>query len=107
MGNRHNRRSRRLGTPSRDREVEITHVETPNAGNETSTNPNNVVQESLGENNSENQLTEPSQISNEIQNWTQNMERKNNDRIEKMREEMEKKLETVLKETKLTKMHQQ
>ena len=100
MGNRRNRRSRRLQTPSPDREVEITQIETPNAGNETLTNLKTVLQESLGENNSENQLTEPSQISNEIQVWTQIMEQRKNDRIEKMREEMEKRFETTLKEIK-------
>ena len=83
MGN-----SRIAKTASPDREVDITQVETPNAGNETLTNLNTVVQESLGEN----QLTEPSQINNEIQVWTQIMEQKTNDRIEKMREEMEKRL---------------
>ena len=100
MGNRRNRRSRRLETPSPDREVEVTQVGTPNIGNETSTNVNTVVQGGLGENILENQFTEPSQISNEIQVWTQIMEQKNNNRIEKMREEMENKLETILKEIK-------
>ena len=87
MGN-----SRIAKTASPDREVDITQVETPNAGKETLTNLNTVVQESLGENNSENQLTEPSQINYEIQVWTQFMEQKTNDMIEKMREEMEKRL---------------
>ena len=62
MGN-----SRIAKTPYPDREVDITQVETPNAGNETLTNLNTVVQESLGENTSKNQLTEPSQRNNEIQ----------------------------------------
>ena len=88
MGNRRNRGSRRLETPSSDREVEVTQVGTPITGNETLTNVNNVIQGDLGENNLEDQFTEPSQISNEIQAWTQIMEQKNNDRIEKMREEM-------------------
>ena len=70
MGNRRNRKSRRLDTPSSDREVEVFQVETPNTGSGTLTNIKNVVQEYLGENNSENQLTESTQISNEIQTWT-------------------------------------
>ena len=70
MGNRRNIKSRRLDTPSSDREVEVTQVETPNTGSGTLTNIKNVVQEYLGENNSENQLTESTQISNEIQTWT-------------------------------------
>ena len=98
MENRRNRRSRRLETPSPDREVEVTQIETPITGNETLTNVNTVVQGGLGENNLEKQFTEPSQISNEIQVWTQIMEQKNNDRIEKMREEMENELEMILKE---------
>ena len=57
----------------------------------------------MGENSSENQLTEPSQMSNEMQVWTQIVEQKNNDRIEKMREEMENKLEAILKEIKSNK----
>ena len=92
-----------METPSPDREVEVTQVGTPITGNETLTNLNNVVKGSLGENNLENQLTEPSQISKEIQVWTQIMEQKNNDRIEKMREEIENKLETILKEIKSVK----
>ena len=100
MGNRRNRRSRRLETPSPDREVEVTQIGTPITGNETLTNVNTVIQRDLVENNSENQFTEPSQISNEIQVWTQIMEQKNNDRIEKMREEMQNKLEMILKEIK-------
>ena len=66
MGNRRNRRSRRLETPSPDRDAERTQVETPNTGNETLTNFNAVVQESLGENASGIQMVEPSQISTEI-----------------------------------------
>ena len=103
MGNRRNRRSRRLETPSPERSVERTQVETPNTGNITLTNPNTVVQENLGENNIEAQLIEPSQISTEIQAWTQILEQKNNDRIEKMREEMDNKLETILREIKSNK----
>ena len=101
MGNRRNRRSRRLETPSPDRDVERTQVETPNTGNETLTNF--VVQESLGENTSGVQIIEPSQISTEIQAWTQIFEQRNNDRIEKMREEIENKLETILREIKSNK----
>ena len=103
MGNRRKRCSRRLETPPPEREVEITHVETPIAGNETLTNINTVVQESLGENESENQLTEPSQICDEIQVWTQVMEQKKNHRFERMGEEIESKFETILKEIKSNK----
>ena len=48
-------------------------------------------------------LTEPSQVSNEIKDWTQIMEQKSNDRIEKMREEVDNKLEAILREIKTNK----
>ena len=46
---------------------------------------------------------EPSQISNEFQSWTEIFEQKNNDRIAKMREEMENKLDAILMEMKTSK----
>ena len=97
MGNRRNRRSRRLRTPSPERSAERTQVETPNTGNITLTNPDTVVQETLGEGNSGGQLVEPSQIGTEIQAWTQIFEERNIDRIEKMSEEMDNNLETILR----------
>ena len=103
MGNKRNRRSRRLETPSPEREIERTQAETPISGNVTLTNNDTVIQSNLGENNPENNLVEPSQISNEIQVWTQIMEQKSNDRIEKMREEMDNKLEAILREIKTNK----
>ena len=57
MGNRRNRRSRRLETPSPDREVEVTQIGTRISGNETLTNVNTVVQRDLGEDILENQFT--------------------------------------------------
>ena len=56
------------------------------------------VEGELGENNPENQLTQPSQTSNERYVWTQTLEQNSNDRISKMREEMDNKLETILEE---------
>ena len=107
MGNKRNRRSRRLATPSPDSELSETQVETPNQGNVILTNPNVNVQESLGENSSINQLTEPSLLNNEVQVWTQIMEQKNDNKFEKMREELDSKLEAILKEVKSNKPHQQ
>ena len=103
MRNKRNKRSRRLGTPSPDRRLSETQVETLDPENATLTNFNVNVHESLGENNSENQLAEPSQFSNEIQVWTQIMEQKNDDKIEKIREEMAKKFEAISKEVKSNK----
>ena len=76
MGNKRNRRSRRLVTPSPEREIERTQTETSISGNVTLNNNDTVIQSNLGENNSENNLVEPSQTSNEIQVWTQIMEKK-------------------------------
>ena len=76
MGNKRNRRSRSLETPIPERETNNAQVGTPNPGNETLTNFNVDVQEGLGDGNSENQLTEPSLISSEIQVWTQKFEQK-------------------------------
>ena len=56
MGNKRNRRPRRLATPSPDRKVSETRVGSLETGNMTLTNPNLNVQESLGEPNLENQL---------------------------------------------------
>ena len=66
MGNRRDRRSRTLETPSPDREVEVTQVGTRITGNETLTNVNTVIQGDSGKNNLENQFTEPCQISNKF-----------------------------------------
>ena len=87
-----------METPSPDRDLSEVQLETPNQGNETLTNVNTVVQESLGTDEPRPQLVKPSQISTEIQTWTENFEQKNNDRILKMREEMEIKFEAILKE---------
>ena len=61
MGNRRNRRSRRLETPSPRREEDsVTRVETPNPETITLTISNVNDQESLVGSNSGNDLTEPS-----------------------------------------------
>ena len=103
MGNRRNRRSRRLETPSPERETGEIRVETPNQGNETLTNVNLQSQESLGEVDFRPRLVEPSQVSKEIQAWTEIFEQKNNDRITKMKEEMDNKLDAVVMEIKTSK----
>ena len=84
MGNKRNRRSRRLETPSPDREVERTQVETLNTGNTTLTNVFSESRGNIGECNTESQLNEPSLISNEIQVWTQILEENNNDKLAKL-----------------------
>ena len=66
------------------------------------TNSNSNFKENLGELNLENQLREPSQISDEKEVWTQ-IVRKNTERIEKMKEEKDSKLKAILKEIKYNK----
>ena len=105
MGNKRTRRSKRFETPSPHREAEVTQPETLNSGNGTLIKFDNVVQESLGANPSGSQLTEPSTSNNEIQAWSQIIEQRTNDRIEKMREEMENKLDTILKRDKIKQEH--
>ena len=83
MGNKRYRRSRRLETPSPEREEKRTRVDSPETGNMTLTNSNSNVDENLGGLNLGNQLVEPSQTSSEIQAWTEFFEQKNNDRIKK------------------------
>ena len=58
MGNKRSRRSKRLATPSPEREVSETRVDSPETGNKTLTNFNLNVQESLGKPNLENQQKE-------------------------------------------------
>ena len=103
MGNKRNRRSRRLGTPSPERELNETQVETSTQGNITLTNAESNIHGNLDNDELRNRLIEPSQLSNEIQAWTVNFEQKNNDRITNMREEMENKLDAILKEIKSNK----
>ena len=92
-----------LETPSPERESSEVQIETPYQGNVTLTNVNVQSQESLGEGDLRPQLVESSQISNEIQVWTEIFEQKNNDGITKMREEGENKLDAILMEIKTNK----
>ena len=100
MGNKRNRKSRRLRTLSPDGNLSETQLETSTQGNDTLTNIGSNTQGTSNGDEIRTQLIEPSQISNEIQAWTNNFEQKNNDRIMKMREEMENKLDAILKEIK-------
>ena len=103
MGNKRNRRPRRLRTLSPDGNLSETQLETSTQGNDTRTNIGSNTQGTSNNDEIRTQLIEPSKISNEIQAWTNNFEQKINDRIMKMREEMENKLEAILKEIKSNK----
>ena len=67
MGNKRNRRSRRLGTPSPERSLTEVQVETPTQGNDTLVNVDPNIQDNLDNFELGSQLIEPSQLSNEIQ----------------------------------------
>ena len=103
MGNRRNRRSKRLETLSPEREESSIRDESSETGNITLINATLNVENNLGESGKRNRLVDPSQISNEIQAWTEIFEQRNNDRILKMREELENKLNAILKEVKSNK----
>ena len=64
----------RLDTPCPERELSEMQVVTPYQGNDTLTNDYTIVQENANEKVLGPQLTEPSQISNEIQVWLQIIE---------------------------------
>ena len=100
MGNRRNRRSKRLETLSPEREESSIRDESSETGNITLINATLNVENNLGESSKGNRLEDPSQISDEIQAWTEIFEQRNTDRILKMREEMENKLNAILKEVK-------
>ena len=102
-GIKRGRRSRRIATPSPERETSGTRIDSPERSNLFLTNSNLNTQESLGEPYLENQLREPSQISDEIQVWIQIVEQKNTGRKERMMEEMASKLGALLKEIKCNK----
>ena len=101
MGNKSNRRSRRLETPSPNGGRDERQIDSSNQGNDTLANVNSDVQEISG---ADNLPIETSQISNEIQAWTETFEQKNNDRIMEMREEMENKQDVILKKIKSNKI---
>ena len=103
MRNKRNRRSRRSEKPSPDRGLGEIQVKTPNQGIDSLTFVIFDVQGTSGVDNLRTQLIEPSRVSDEIQAWTENFEQKIRERIMKMREEMENKLDAILKEIKSSK----
>ena len=92
-----------MRTLSPDGDLDETQLGTSTQGNDTLIKIESNPQKTSNNNDIRTQLIEPSQISNEIQAWTENFEQKNNDRIIKMREEMENKLDAILREIKSNK----
>ena len=103
MGNKRNRRSRRVESQSSDRD-ENTSETSFTQGNATlvgvSENVNNVLDRNLGS-----ELTEPSQISNEIEVISQRLTEQNNDKTSQIEEQLNNKFEEILKEIRTNKNH--
>ena len=103
MGNKRRRRSRRVESQSSDRD-ENTSETSFTQGNATlvgvSENVNSVLDRNLGS-----ELTEPSQISNEIEVISQRLTEQNNDKMSQIEEQLNNKFEEILKEVRTNKNH--
>ena len=101
MGNKRNRRSRRVESQSSDREGNISEASFTQ-GNATlvdvAENVNNIFDRNLGS-----ELTEPSQISNEIEAITQRLSEQNNHKMSQIEQQLNSKFEEILKEIRTNK----
>ena len=101
MGNKRNRRSRRIESQSSDRDENISETSFTQ-GNETlvfvSENVNNIFDRNLGS-----ELTEPSQISNEIEAITHKLSEQNNHKMTQIEQQLNSKFEEILKEIRTNK----
>ena len=101
MGNRRNRRTRRTTSQSSDRDEntpETSFAQGNATLNNVSENVNNVFDRNLGS-----ELTEPSQISNEIEVISQRLTEQNNDKMSQIEEHLNNKFEEILKEIRTNK----
>ena len=96
MGNKRNRRSRRIESQSSDRE-DNTSETSFTQGNATlvdaSENVNNIFDRNLGS-----ELTEPSQISNEIEVISQRLFEQNSNKMTQIEQQLKSKFEEILRE---------
>ena len=103
MGNNRNRRSRRVESQSSDRDKNTSETSFTQ-GNATlvgvSENVNIILDRNLGS-----ELTEPSQISNEIKVISQRLTEQNNDKMSQIEEQLNNKFEEILKEIRTNKNH--
>ena len=101
MGNKRNRRSRRVESQSSDRDENISETSFTQ-GNATLVdvfeNVKNVFDRNLGS-----ELTEPSQISNEIEAKTQRLSEQNYHKMTQIEQQLNSKLEEILKEIRTNK----
>ena len=99
MGNRKNRRSRRIQSPSLERELSASEIET-SQGNETVIETLSNFENVSSVRDEEITLDSGTQNENEMQIWTQRITDKTNKEVTNFRKEMDEKLEKILKEMK-------
>ena len=99
MGNKRNRRSRRGQSPSLERELSASEVET-SQGNETVIETLSNFENVSSVRDEETALDSGTQNENEMQIWTQRITDKTNKKVTNLRKEMDEKLEKILKEVK-------
>ena len=99
MGNKRNRRSRRGQSPSLQRELSASEIET-SQGNETVIETLSNFENVSSVRDEETVLDSGTQNENEMQVWTQRIADKTNKEVTNLRKEMDEKLEKILKEMK-------
>ena len=98
-GNKRNRRSRRGQSPSLERELSASEIET-SQGNETVIETLSNFENVSSVRDEEIALDSGTQNENEMQIWTQRITDKTNKEVTNLRKEMDEKLEKILKEMK-------
>ena len=99
MGNKRNRRSRRGQSPSLERELSTSEIET-SQGNETVIEILSNFENVISVRDEEIALDSGTQNEKEMQIWTQSISDKTNKEVTNLRKEMDEKLEKILKEMK-------
>ena len=99
MGNKRNRRSRRGQSPSLERELSTSEIET-SQGNETVIETLSNFENVSSVRDEEIALDSGTQNENEMQIWTQRISDKTNKIVANLRKETDEKLEKILKEMK-------
>ena len=99
MGNKRNRRSRRVESQSSDRDENISETSfTQGIVTLVDVSENNIFDRNLGS-----ELTEPSQISNEIEAISQRFSEQNNHKMTQIEQQLNSKFEEILKEIRTNK----
>ena len=99
MGNRKNRRSRRIQSPSLERELCASEIET-SQGNEVNIETLSNFENTNSVSDEETTLVDGSRNENEMQAWTQRISDKTSKEVSDLRKEMNEKLEKMLEEMK-------